>query len=463
MEFYLRHCFGFMLQIIPCIVLCYLPFKQPRLRLSGRITVMILTISGIMFSALFPLTQGSKSIDMFGYNNMVANIYMSVVIVLVIAFYLYNVTEIMIKKIMVIILVVFYASTQYMFVNILTPFLSKKDQFEVYSPAYFTLFCITTAALFPMAVYIMRHSVYRYVKEIDVHNMKCQFRWIANVSAFSIVLVIIYSSIPEDSIEEKWAVIGPLFILVTVILIHLYYTFFEESVTRKHEDEQRRLLEISRVQYQNITNEIEKTRRMRHDMRHHLRNIYDMAGNNLNEEIKTYISELMKISDNHIMKNFCENQTINRLLQYYIADIEDDSVEYFINVKCRDVDIEDTDITVVIGNILENAICSCERYRIDQQSDGKPKLYVDIGVVGSALMIQVKNNCPRVQPSGKYRINDEFVPAAAFISLNKNGGMGLKSIENIADKYDGEAVFKYDEMQKMFITRVRLNFHPEVL
>lgn len=460
MLFYLRHSLGFFLQIFPCAVLCYLPFQKDYYRFSRRITLAIVFVIGVLSAILFPITQNKKSEELFGSINASANVYMLVIIVIVVMFFYFTIEERAIKKMIVLNLVVFYASTQYMIVNLFAPLITSNDLMEVYSTAYFVLFFVSTVVLFPMTGLMMRKVVYQYMQEIDPDNMQREFRWAVSISVFSIIMMCIYATVPITKEFNEWSATGPLFILITIVLIQLFYSLFEESVVRKREEEKKRQLEISNVQYHNISNEIEKMKRVRHDMRHHLRTIHDMAGNNRTEEIKTYIETLVEISGEYSSREYCGNMVINGLLQYYDGIAKSYGIESSINAKCEEVFIADTDLTVLIGNSMENAINACRKAEKHLE---KSKIYVDIGVIGSALMIQIKNSCTGVHPSGKYKLGNDFVPAAAFLSNNKKGGIGLRSIENTVERYSGEALFKYDENHRVFTTRIRINFYPDIL
>ena len=90
------------------------------------------------------------------------------------------------------------------------------------------------------------------------------------------LMLILYSSVPVSNLTEFWWWITPAFLLTAVILYIFYWALFRESVRRKRDAEYQRMFEIQQMHYKSIERDMEATRRMRHDMRHHLRSIYEM-------------------------------------------------------------------------------------------------------------------------------------------------------------------------------------------
>ncbi|MCD7867263.1 MAG: ATP-binding protein [Clostridiales bacterium] len=184
-----------------------------------------------------------------------------------------------------------------------------------------------------------------------------------------------------------------------------------------------------------------------------------------------YLSELLAVGDEEAMKdylsrmtaeishrntvNYCQNTTVNGLLQYYVGMARNQDISCDVNANCGDVTIAPVDLTVMLGNMMENAIRACG------QMKEKRWITVKIGVLGGSMMIQIENPCENVQSSGKYPLDNSFLPAAAFKISREGGGLGLHSLEHTAEKYDGDARFRFDGQTKTFTSRVRLNLYPE--
>lgn len=124
-----------------------------------------------------------------------------------------------------------------------------------------------------------------------------------------------------------------------------------------------------------------------------------------------------------------------------------------MTAECGELGISPVDLTVILANALENAV------RAAGEAE-KGRLDVKIGVIGGSLAIEVENSCSGVRFAGGKQREGAFLPASAFVSERKDGGLGLGSIAATAEKYGGEAMFCYDGEKAVFTARVRLNLYP---
>ena len=169
------------------------------------------------------------------------------------------------------------------------------------------------------------------------------------------------------------------------------------------------------------------------------------------DEIKDYLSNLIDITIKRDNEVYCKNMTVNGLLQYYIGLARDENINCEVRAKCGELSIEPTDLTVLFGNIMENAIKSCRKCPDNRW------INIKIGTVQNSFAIEISNSCRGIRLSRRFQTNDGFLPAEAFLSDNSGGGYGLRSIAYTAQKYDGSAKFCFNAEKEIFTTRVRLN------
>lgn len=192
---------------------------------------------------------------------------------------------------------------------------------------------------------------------------------------------------------------------------------------------------------------------MRHDMRHHYNSLSDMLSRGKLDEMKDYLSKLIDTTVKRDNEVYCENLTVNGLLQYYIGMARDHNITCEVNAECGDMKIEPADLTVLFGNTMENAINSCKKYT------GKRHMEIRVGTVQGSFAIEISNSCKEVSLDKRYRSEKGFLPAEAFISGREGGGYGLRSIAHTARKYGGSAMFRFDAEKELFTVRIRLNMH----
>lgn len=453
MEFLWIHILGFLMQIVPCMILCFLPFYN--LSFVKKRKKELFLFCGIAFLCallfalglyLFVMINPSLNPALYG------NLYMMVFVAIFGIMYFHHVKEPGIKKTVVINIVVFYASAQYMLVNMLINLFPQENIYGVWVYCLQDIVCylVTGIILFPVVAKMMAGTVRTYLYEIGEEYMKQEFHNILLISFLYFIQVIAYT-IFLQIMETKWLICG-IFLFVTIIMLLFYRALFSNAVIRQHINEYQEYEKIQQLQYQKITQEMGEFRRMHHDLRHHIRVLYEMSEQEEYQQIHSYLQELQDTTDRRQMHRFCDNLELNALLQYYIGRAEESGISCKVEINCDNLAISAVDLTIMLGNILENAIGANEQRTEEQWIE------LSLAVVGLQLIIQVKNSCDKVCVAKTYENSGEaFLPAEAFISTRQGGGQGLKSIVVTAKKYDGEAKFCYDWQHHSFITRIRLN------
>ncbi|MCD8338286.1 MAG: GHKL domain-containing protein [Lachnospiraceae bacterium] len=450
MCFYLRNFAGFFIQIGAGMFLCLIPFAEgayryPRRRVFGGCGAL-----AFFSSAIFPLFIGIEAISS-GFNQaLFANLYMLVAILFFVFFYFRALQIETIKKMIALMLALLYAATQYLLVNLLIPLFPGGMVPEIYPPVTLALFAGTLVLLFPPFALLMYRPVREYLAEIEIENIRREFGLLFLMNFLYLAMLVIDTSRPEGMLENYWWWLVPPLLLVVAMLGVFYWTLFQEAVRRKRDSEERKTLEIQNLQYGSITREMEQIRRMRHDMHHSLNYLSELLALGDEKAMKDYLSELTVQISHRNTVIYCKNNMINGLLQYYVGMAADEGIRCSVQADCGDISVASVDLTVLLGNIMENAISACRRI------EGERWITVEIGVFGGSMMIRAVNPCVEVYPSGRYHMDGSFLPAGAFVS-GRGGGYGLQSLQHTAEKYGGDARFRFDEQEKTFTVRIRLN------
>lgn len=235
------------------------------------------------------------------------------------------------------------------------------------------------------------------------------------------------------------------FLILEQLLV--YWLVFRESVRRKRDSDQRRMLEIQKLQYDNISREMEKIQRLRHDMRHHLNTLGALSAQGRLEEIITYLKQYGAVYDWLSEMKFSGDPVTDSVLEYYLTQAREQniSVEYEASLH-GDSGVCATDMTVLLGNCLENAL---EALR--QLPEGQRRLCVDMRTVKSSIMLRIQNTCAEQGDSGEPAGWEAFAGQAG----TQRRGVGLSSVAAIAEKYNGIALFQRKD--GVFTTRIILN------
>lgn len=186
-------------------------------------------------------------------------------------------------------------------------------------------------------------------------------------------------------------------------------------------------MRMQRQEYEDICKKMEAGRIYRHDMRHHLLALEELAKQGDVENILGYLEDMRGGLSKTERQVYCENTTVNAVLSSCIGHAKDMScaVVEKINIP-KEIPYDDIDICMVLANAIENAVNAC------QKIDEKKKRYIRIIVKfpeQRKLIISVENSCEE-----DISFDGEGYPK---VSVSEGHGIGLKSIHAITDKYDG--------------------------
>ena len=168
------------------------------------------------------------------------------------------------------------------------------------------------------------------------------------------------------------------------------------------------------------------------------------------EEIESYLSGYTELYPQLEEPLLSGDSMLNDILHYYIerARRKGITVKPELSPSGRDLGLDAVDMTMLFGNIMENAIEACECVK------EKEKRFIRIWgqVTGDSLLFLIENSCPQNE-----REIPEFTGSSSFsVKRTAQRGYGLQNIRLAAEKYGGSAEFKRKD--GVFSTRVVLNY-----
>ena len=125
----------------------------------------------------------------------------------------------------------------------------------------------------------------------------------------------------------------------------------------------------------------------------------------LHDYLDTYNESL---PDDSLVR-FCENTAANAVLLYFTQQAKENHVDYIVKVNItNDVFVSDVDISVLFGNLVENAV---EARRKEFRNDRK--ILICANLTGSSFYVTVDNTF-----SGMLRYaNDELPLTVIFLYI----------------------------------------------
>lgn len=457
---YLRNAAGFFLEILPCVLMVFLPFSEESFRFRRKRVLLGEAAAVTGLSALFPAAMWFAAKQ--GGMALAANVFMGAAIVLTLITQSWLIREAPVKKTMAVFAVLFYGVTQYWVVNMLAgvaaevlPLSMELENWSVYSPCGLAMYAVTTVILLPLMLLLVIRPLSEYLQEIETQKMRQEFFILAVTTVVFLVLVmaadIRYYRVGYREYHREL----PQLLVALLDQLAIYWLIFRESVWRKRDSDHQRALEIQQLQYEKIAGDMENTRRMSHDLRHHYNALSEMLQKGQLGEMKDYLSQVMESAANRMNEVYCKDMAVNGLLQYYAGVAQVEGIRCDIDAQCDRVTVDPTDLTVIFGNAMENAVNACRK------CSGDRWINVRVGTVHGSLAIEISNACSGVRLSRREQTEDGYLPAESFLSDRSSGGYGLRSIAQTAQKYGGSAKFRYNAEDETFISRIRLNMPME--
>lgn len=188
----------------------------------------------------------------------------------------------------------------------------------------------------------------------------------------------------------------------------------------------------------NISREIKKAE---HDLRHHLLSILGNIENGNTEAAETYLKQLLHDYETSIFKYiYIDNSAVNSILNMKISRCHANKIDIKTEIESDFSDFSDIDICVLLANLLDNAIEAS--LNVDS-----PQITVSIRNEKNYLCILIRN---RIESS----VLEENGQLHTTKKDKSKHGLGVYSISQIVDKYDG--MKNYYEKNGYFVADIWL-------
>lgn len=229
-----------------------------------------------------------------------------------------------------------------------------------------------------------------------------------------------------------------LLLLVVFILFCYQYIILIKANKRIIQDEiSKTALEFNKNYYEDFQRNYDMNKALSHDMKNHITLIYTMLQENQVENAMKYIQGVYhKIGSFRTVKT--NRDILNYIIDSKLFNTKDLNIRYIIDIKDTLEFIDNIDLCILLGNLLDNCIEAVEKV-----NDRFIELIIDKN--NGIVFINLRNTFD--SKSLKYE-NGEYVTNK---SDGKNHGIGMKNIESIINKYNGDIVIDIGEYFNTYI------------
>ena len=177
--------------------------------------------------------------------------------------------------------------------------------------------------------------------------------------------------------------------------------------------------------YEALTSQYEANRRIRHDIMHHVNTIQYLLADGKQQEAAEYAGQFLKENRRSSMLGSCENPVVDAFLFGRVEEAKKQGISVKTDIVLpAELPISNTDLVIVFGNIMDNAVEACAKL-------DAPSIELDARIKGSYLIISETNPAlPEAEDTKKRRIPE----------LER--GVGTQILESVAKKHDGSSVIE---------------------
>ncbi|SMC60680.1 sensor histidine kinase [Papillibacter cinnamivorans] len=258
----------------------------------------------------------------------------------------------------------------------------------------------------------------------------------APLTSFLIMFLLFeYGLGPVNTVSSQFLLLGA---SLGILLINFIIFAFYDSLSAQVENNllmQAKLQQSDMLQKHNqeISSLYEEIRGWRHDFHNHLQVLHGYLQLGKYDKLENYLNDMKDSSD--VLLSACSgNTTIDAILGTKMIIARNHKIAFSTDIEVPScLTCKDTDLCILLGNLLDNAIEACDKI---ENPDQEQFISVEMKVLKNQLYIHVRNSTNGVvKMSGSTYISDK---AGSF------HGIGLKHIDEIAEKYGGYVNRKHE-------------------
>ena len=222
-------------------------------------------------------------------------------------------------------------------------------------------------------------------------------------------------------------------IAVNLILYYFYTSMLDRYIFMQDNVLLREQIAIYESELRANVEQDRQVQALRHDMKHHIREIYSLADKNTDTDIIRYLDEMSDSMDNIEKVASTGNSVFDGILNYYAQKIKQEmnNVNFSVILKIpTDLEISSFDMNVILGNLLDNAM-----ENVSGEVGQELQIEAVLEYIEGLLRIEVVNTF-----AGNVNKDGE-----RFISHKGQGhGFGLSNVKKITEKYSGYMMTEHE-------------------
>ena len=200
------------------------------------------------------------------------------------------------------------------------------------------------------------------------------------------------------------------------------YVFGMDRIDIERKKEERYLARIE--SYKMLEEHYQQTRKFRHDHKNHMIALSGLIENKEYEKAGNYLKQMMRTVNLGVGEEFTGNSAVDALFYQKRKKAEDKNILWECDVSLpQEYPINEYDLCVVFGNVLDNAIEACE-----QCHEIERFIKIHALVVKKCLLLEVENSIENA---------DMAMNGFSRKENPEEHGIGLSNVKDVISIYNG--------------------------
>lgn len=311
----------------------------------------------------------------------------------------------------------------------------------------FSLIMFFVLAVVWTPLFIYTKKVYTPAVEKEPTGIEWRYLWLIPATFYLIWYYMLYNNSGKSSLETALNIGNAIFLFVINVGACLVYYVIVKLINEQEKNirlsENNHRLAMQNLQYENLQEKIADARRAKHDVRHHISLMQEYVRNKEYDKLEKYLNSYQQSLPDDTLISFCENKAVNAVMLYFAQAAKNADIDYDVKAVIPEkIAIDETDLSVLFGNLIENAIDACKA----ESSDNK-KIVIRAMTDEYTLCLGIENTF-----TGTIK---KDLNGVLFSSKHIGYGIGVESVKSIAEKYGG--AYRSEVKDGMFMSSVLLN------
>ena len=247
-----------------------------------------------------------------------------------------------------------------------------------------------------------------------------------------------------ENIQNPYNVIFLFIINFGSLLIYYIMMMMDGQLAKNLQlEEEQHYHDLELVAFQTLQERMEETRRMRHDLRHHIHTVSYYLEEKEYDKLQEYVHNYRDSIPDGERIRFCDHRLINNIVFYFASQAREQKIDFQVQLSISDeLQVNDHEISVLLGNLIENAMEACL-----EQKDVNRRIIIKGKSDAHSLLFTIDNTCENEIKKDK---------SGEFLTTKPSGnGIGITSVKKIVERYSG--FFSADKKGNMFCVSFMLN------